>query len=65
MAEPSSTVCREQASIWETRAAETNLPQQRQSFLGSAAAWTARAEQIERSAALREARAKPVEVAAE
>lgn len=58
MAEPSATLCREQAAIWETRAAETSLPQQRQSFLGSAAAWASRAEQLERSAALREARAK-------
>lgn len=60
MAEPSATVCREQAAIWEAKAAETSLPQQRQSFLGSAAAWASRADQLERSAALRERRAQRV-----
>jgi hypothetical protein len=62
MAEPSSTTCREQASIWETKAAETDLPRLRESYLGSAAAWTARAEQLEHSAALREARLKAAAV---
>ena len=58
MAEPSPSTCRLQASIWETRAAETNLPQLRQSYLGSAAAWISRAERLEHTAAAREARLK-------
>lgn len=56
MAEPSASTCRLQASIWETKAAETNLPQLRQTYLGSAAAWTSRAERLEHAAALRDAR---------
>lgn len=60
MAEPSAATCRVQASIWETKAAETDLPQLRQSYLGSAAVWLSRAERIEQTAAAREARLKAV-----
>ena len=60
MAEPNASTCRQQASIWEAKAAETNLPQLRQSYLGSAAAWIIRAERIEHTAAVREARLKAV-----
>ncbi len=62
MAEPNAATCRLQASIWEARAAETDLPQLRQTYLGSAAAWTSRAERLEHAAALRDAR---LEVAAQ
>lgn len=60
MAEPTAATCREQASIWEAKAAETNLPQLRQSYLGSAAVWLSRAERIEHAAAAREVRLKAV-----
>ena len=58
MAEPNAETCRAQAIIWETKAAEATLPQLRQTYLGSAAAWATRAEHLERTAALREARLK-------
>lgn len=61
MAEPNAATCRAQASIWEARAAEATLPQLRQSYLGSAAAWASRAEQLEHTAALRDARLKAAE----
>lgn len=60
MAEPNASTCRLQASIWEARAAETNLPQLRQTYLGSAAAWTSRAERLEHAAALRDTRLEAV-----
>ena len=65
MAEPNATTCREQASIWEAKAAETTLPQLRQSYLGSAAAWLSRAERLEHTTALREARLKAAGAAAQ
>ncbi len=63
MAEPKAHVCRENAGIWTAKAAETTLPQLRQSYLASAAAWTQQAERIERSAAIREKRLKEAEQA--
>ena len=60
MAEPNATLCRANARIWETRAAETALPQLRESYLGSAAVWIATAERIEHTASLRAARLKAV-----
>lgn len=63
MAEPTAHTCRENAEIWTARAADTALPQLRQSYLASAAAWTQRAERIEQTAALREERLKQAEQA--
>jgi hypothetical protein len=57
MAENAAT-CREHAEVWETKAAETPLPQLRQSYLASAAVWISRAEQLEQTAAMRESRLK-------
>lgn len=53
MSEPNSRVCREQAQIWETRAAENALPRLRELYTASSKAWTTRAEQLERFAALK------------
>lgn len=56
MAEANVTTCRENAAIWKAKAAETALPQLRQSYLASAAAWIERAEHLERTAAMRAVR---------
>lgn len=63
MAEPKAHTCRENADIWTAKAAETSLPQLRQSYLASAAAWTQQAERIEQTSALREKRLRDAEQA--
>lgn len=53
MSEPSATVCREQATMWEARAAECALPRQKELFTASAKAWATRAEQLDRFAQMK------------
>lgn len=59
MAEADAAACRRNAAMWTSRADETALPLLRQSYLNSANAWNERAEQIEMTASLREARLGP------
>jgi|GEM_PF-6833052 len=63
MAEPTALRCRENADIWTNKAAETALPQLRQSYLASAAAWNQQAERMEQTAALRAKRLNEAEQA--
>lgn len=53
MSEPSATVCREQALLWETKAAESALPRLRELYTASAKAWTTRADQLDRFAVMK------------
>lgn len=57
MAEASAIICRENAEIWLAKAGETVLPQLKLSYLASAAAWTERAESLDRTASMRASRA--------
>lgn len=57
MAEPDAAACRRNAEHWSTLAAEADLANVREARLASAAAWIARAEQIEKTSALRAERA--------